>query len=207
MENKLLLDADFCNMVANIENPKIQKEDFFKQLLTLLDKTPCIHEYVKNELLLNPMFNNLIQTEFIKTITIKDITGGESDIEQYYKDVFEEYRQFLYEDSKDKLIKYNRDKSKLTKDFKGNPLKDKLSGNNFGEIHSVIASQFLGIPILLSNDNGIKTLAKEKINLTSEELTIISGLDVLKNYKNQFDCYKEIRRAIVSQYPAWKKLL
>ena len=89
------------------------------------------------------------------------------------------------------------------------------SGENLGEIHSVILSRFTGIPILLSDDYNAKEIAAKRLNsqgfflnvkksfellceIISEDenkICLDDAISVVRNYKKEYqkDCIREIK--------------
>lgn len=201
--DEILLDSDFCNMFSdlNTQDTKIDVDELYRKIINQIGKKPCIHKYiVESELLSNNYIKEKIKNHEIRVIDYNEIIKDDDD-KLYYKTLFHEYYKFLYETD---CLK-NKINPKITeKEFSGDVFTSRKAGVNLGEIHSLITSFFLGIPIFLSNDNGAKELADKKINTsTNINVLVIFGFDFLTKYEDIFS--RQERKAILSLHKTWKE--
>lgn len=76
MDNRVLVDSDFCNMIAPGNN--IAKEKVFvKSIFDLLGKVPVIHTFVYNEeLLTNGAIKELVEEKVHQNNRIRCFSDG-----------------------------------------------------------------------------------------------------------------------------------
>lgn len=201
--DEILLDSDFCNMFTelNTQNTKIDVDELYDKIIKQIGKKPCIHEYIAySELLSNNYIKDKITNKEIRIIKFTEILKDD-ETKLYYEILFREYYKFLYETD----CQNNKIDPKLTEEtFTGDVFTSRRAGVNFGEIHSLITSFFLGIPIFLSNDKGAKILADRKINTQNNvNVQVITGFDFLARYEAIFSKYE--RKAILSLHKSWKE--
>ena len=187
--NSVLLDSDFCNMLTDIDGGKINSRDLLQKVINIIGKTPYIHEYVKQ----HELFDNVIIQEFIKNEEIKVLRYNEiiknHDDKLYYFYTFSEYYTTMNNE-----------------EFIGDCFQFRKSNFNLGEIHSLIAARFLEIPLLYTNDKGASFLAN-KYNTQGNKVILVSGLDLMIEYKDEGIFDRDIRRAIFAKYEKahWKE--
>lgn len=201
--DEILLDNDFCNMFSNLNTPetKIDVNELYNKIISKIGKRPCIHKYIADsELLMNSFIREKIQKNEIRIIDFPEIIKN-AETKIYYDILFHEYYKFLYEiDSQNNKIDLKTTESEFT----GDVFTCRRAGVNLGEIHSLITSFFLGIPIFLSNDNGAKLLAEQKINTQKNiNVKVISGFEFL--LENESVLTKQERKAILSLHKTWKE--
>jgi len=193
-ESRVLLDSDFCNMLTEINSEKIDSRKLLEDLISILGKVPYIHEYLVNE----ELFNNTIIQDFLKEGKIKVLKYSEitqnGKYKQLYEDTFEEFF-YTMNDEDFSQIKSKTDCFSFRK-----------QGCNLGEIHSLIAARFLSIPLFYSNDTGARALAK-KYDTQDCVVKLVSGLDLMIEYKDTKLFDRNIRRAIFAKYEIahWKE--
>lgn len=201
--DEILLDSDFCNMFSdlNTQDTKIDVDELYNKIIKQIGKKPCIHKYIaESELLSNNYIKEKIMNNEIRIIDFSEIVKDDES-KLYYEILFHEYYKFLYEtDCQNNKI----DPRTTEENFTGDVFTSRRAGVNFGEIHSLITSFFLGIPIFLSNDNGAKILAEKKINTQNNiNIQVISGFDFLTKYETIFS--KQERKALLSLHKTWKE--
>lgn len=68
MENYVVIDSDFCNMIAPGNNIEKEKE-FVRSIFNSLQKKPVVHIFVsEQELLTNKVIKELVEENFIDVI-------------------------------------------------------------------------------------------------------------------------------------------
>ena len=68
MDNRVVIDSDFCNMIVPGNNKEREKE-LFRTIFESLNKSPVIHTFVFNqELLTNMAIKELVKEQFIEVI-------------------------------------------------------------------------------------------------------------------------------------------
>lgn len=192
--NRVLLDSDFCNMLTEIDSEKINSRKLLENLLSVTGKQACIHEYLVTQ----ELFNNVIIQEFITKGTIKELSFTEITNQNVDKP--------LYEATFDQYFKTMNEEEFTSVSSGFDCFTFRKSDYNLGEIHSIIAARFLNIPLFYTNDGGAKFLAKQ-YNSNDSKVELISGLDLMIQYKdtNLFD--RNTRRAIFTKYEKahWKE--
>ena len=183
--DEILLDSDFCNMFydLNTQDTKIDVDELYNKIIKQIGKKPCLHKYIaESELLSNNYIKEKIKNNEIRIIDFSEIVKDDES-KLYYEFLFHEYYKFLYEtDCQNNKI----DPRTTEENFTGDVFTSRRAGVNFGEIHSLITSFFLGIPIFLSNDNGAKILAEKKINTKNNiSVLVISGFDMKLYFQNK----------------------
>lgn len=167
-----------------------EKINLFRRVIDEFGKEAYLHPYVdQHELFSNELIENLKNKNIIKVLTYDEIIGNNNE-QLYYETLFRDHYTFLNEE-----------------EFENDIFADRIANRSMGEIHSLIAAKFLNISIFLSNDNGARFLAQQKINTQNFKITVYSALDVMimLNKKNIFPKY--IRRAFFSEYSSsgWKE--
>ena len=124
----VLVDADFCNMLAPGEN--VPREiNFIKSVFNLLDKRPVLHTFVFTEELQNQnlAINTLVSENFMDVAAYSDVCI-DTVIRQQYTDEFRDFYFFMNSEE----IEPNFEKITSHK-----------AGKNMGEIHSLIFAHYL----------------------------------------------------------------
>lgn len=68
MENRVVIDSDFCNMIAPGNNIEKEKK-FVRSIFDSLQKKPVVHTFVfEQELLTNTVMKELASEKFIDVI-------------------------------------------------------------------------------------------------------------------------------------------
>lgn len=167
MDNRVLIDSDFCNMIAPGNNVQKDKE-FVKSIFTALGRKPCLHTFVFNEeILTNVAIKELVKENFIEVIEYSSVLK-EPWMETLYINTFVDYYEYM-----------NSEKIPNTMDS----IKQHRAKKNMGEIHSLLFAQYLNIPIFMSNDNGARNLAISKINTQSSTIIVKNVLEVFCDCK------------------------
>ena len=142
-ECRVVLDADFINLITDIRDS--DPVDLFKRIFAALAKTPVVHPYVAcQELYNNKVAKALIASGDLLVIEKDEfLPSGDAFMEKHYEKNFYDIYNVI---TKDPLT------------FLGDIWQHR-SGNNFGEIHSVLMAAELGLPLFYSNDGGAKNAA------------------------------------------------
>ena len=180
MENYVVIDSDFCNMIAPGNNIEKEKE-FVRSIFNSLQKKPVVHIFVyEQELLTNKVIKELVAEQFINVI----------DYNKFLPETFADFYNFMNGETIENVFDV------ITKHH---------SKKNMGEIHSLILAHYMGIPIFMSNDNGAKNLAKSKINTKSFTIDIMNVCEVFCEIKRngtiQID--KKAVRSILKERRNW----
>ena len=189
MEKCVVIDSDFCNMIAPGNN--IDKEkDFVRSIFNSLQKKPVVHVFVfEQELLTNKVIKELVAEKFIDVINYDIFLPSKIFIIQY-AETFADFYNFMNGETIEKEFDV------ITKHH---------SQKNMGEIHSLILAQYMGIPIFMSNDNGAKNLAKSKINTQNFTIDVMNVCEVFCEIKRngtiQID--KKAVRSILKRRRNW----
>lgn len=189
MENYVVIDSDFCNMIAPGNNIEKEKE-FVRSIFNSLQKKPVVHIFVsEQELLTNKVIKELVEENFIDVINYDTFLPAEI-FKTQYAETFADFYNFMNGESIEKVFDV------ITKHH---------SKKNMGEIHSLILAQYMGIPIFMSNDNGAKNLAKSKINTQSFSIDVMNVCEVFCEIKRngtiQID--KKAVRSILKERRDW----
>jgi len=191
VENYVVIDSDFCNMIAPGDNVTREKE-LFSNICKSLGVTPVIHTFVLNEeLLTNKAIKELVSEQFIKVFEYTDFLTDEIFISQY-TDTFVDFYKFMngvdIEKKFETITKHNSQK-------------------NMGEIHSLILAQYMNIPIFMSNDGGAKTLAAVKINTQAYKIIVKNVCDIFCDIKKKgVKIERKVVKAILKQRDNWLEI-
>lgn len=189
MENRVVVDSDFCNMLVNGEN--IEKgKDFIRSIFDSLQKKPALHSFVfHQELFINEAIKDLVAEKYIEIIDYNDFLTEEIFKMQYIETFVELFYFMNGEIIPNKFESITKHRAK----------------KNMGEIHSLLLAQYMNIPIFMSNDKGAKNLAKNKINTQSFAITVKDVCDVFIDIKKsgikQIDT--QIVRSILKKRNEW----
>lgn len=192
MDDRVVLDCDFCNMIAPGKDEK-KEMGFVKSIFDSLNKKPVLHSFVyKEELLSNAVIQALVREGFIEVIDY-DSFLTEDIFRQQYVDTFADFYNFMNGET------IERSFEAITKH---------RAKQNMGEIHSLILAHYLSIPIFMSNDNGAKHLATSKINTHSQQIVVKNVCDVFCDIKRngRFQIDNKAVRSILKQRESWTKL-
>lgn len=189
MENYVVIDSDFCNMIAPGNNIEKEKE-FVRSIFNSLQKKPIVHIFVsEQELLTNKVIKELVEENFIDVINY-DTFLPEEIFKIQYAETFADFYNFMNGESIEKVFDV------ITRHH---------SKKNMGEIHSLILAQYMGIPIFMSNDNGAKNLAKSRVNTQSFSIDVMNVCEVFCEIKRngtiQID--KKAVRSILKERRDW----
>lgn len=187
MDNRVLVDSDFCNMIAPGNN--IPKEKVFvKSIFNSLDKLPVIHTFVYNEELLDSgAIKELVEESYIEIIDYDAFLTENWHKTQYVDDFVDYYDYMNSEAIPAEFAEITRHRAK----------------KNMGEIHSLILAHYLGIPLFMSNDRGAKRLAQSKINSLACHIAIKNVCEIFCEIK-QNDSVKLDKKAVRSILKKWK---
>ena len=189
MENYVVIDSDFGNMIAP-ENIIEKEKEFVRSIFNSLQKKPVVHIFVyEQELLTNKVIKELVAEQFIDVIDYNTFLPADI-FKIQYAETFADFYNFMNGETIEKVFDV------ITKHH---------SKKNMGEIHSLILTHYMGIPIFMSNDNGAKNLAKSKINTKSFTIDIMNVCEVFCEIKRngtiQID--KKAVRSILKERHNW----
>lgn len=192
MENFVVIDSDFCNMIAPGED-LIREKELFCNICNSLGVKPVIHTFVlKQELLTNKAIKELVSEQFIKVMEYADFLIDEV-FKKQYTDTFVDFYKFMngmdIDNNFEIITKHN-------------------SKKNMGEIHSLILAQYMNIPIFMSNDGGAKTLATVKINTQSFKVIVKNVCEVFCDIKTTgtIKLDRKVVRAILKKRRNWLEI-
>lgn len=193
MDNRVLVDSDFCNMIAPGNN--IPKEKLFvKSIFDSLGKSPVIHTFVYNEeLLKNDAIKELVEESYIEIIEYNAFRAEDWHETQYVDD-FVDYYDYMNSEV-------------ITAKF--TEIKRHRANKNMGEIHSLILAHYLGIPVFMSNDNGAKKLVQTRINSSACHIAIKNVCEVFCDIKRNSSVKlldKKAVRSILKQRKGWTEI-
>lgn len=192
MENRVVIDSDFCNMIAPGKDINKEKK-FFRSIFDSLQKKPIIHVFVfTQELLTNIAIKELESENYIEVVDYNSFLPTEI-FKTQYTETFADFYFFMNGESIN-----NTFPDIITHRAK----------KNMGEIHSLILAHYLNIPIFMSNDNGAKNLAKSKINTQAFSIIVKNVLEVFCDIKLQGNSQidKKAVRAILKERKNWREI-
>lgn len=190
MKERVVVDTDFCKMITEKEG-KPSDSKLFKAIFETLDLQPVFHEFIyKNEVFDNPIIIELVENGFIEVIKYDDFIP-ENWMKEQYKDTFCDFYKFM---------------NGVSFPDKADVFSFRKAHSNLGEIHSLILAHFMNIPIFMSNDNGAKSLAEQKINTSSYSIDVESLCDVFCKIKQSGKSDyldKQTVRALLKSRKGW----
>lgn len=197
---KVIVDTDFLNHILKAKNGI----NTIKTIIDFFDFELVMHTWVYD----------------------REVKGINSDVQKFVDNNVEivQYQDFLTDEEdwllydfefKALFVEMNHREVSLGKQTFDTYNK---SGENLGEIHSVILSRFTGIPLLLSDDYNAKEIAAKRLNsqgfslnvkksfellceIISEDenkICLDDAVSVIRNYKNEYQ--KDFIREIKSIY-------
>ena len=192
MENRVVIDSDFCNMIAPGNNIEKEKK-FVRSIFNSLQKKPVVHTFVfEQELLTNTVMKELASEKFIDVIDYSAFLPAEI-FKKQYAETFADFYNFMNGETIEKVF---------------DVVTQHHSKKNMGEIHSLILAQYMGLPIFMSNDNGAKNLAKSRINTQGYKIEVMNVCDVFCEIKRngtiQID--KKAVRSILKERRNWLEI-
>lgn len=157
---KVIVDTDFLNHILNTKNG----ENTLETIVNYFDYELVMHPWVYNREIKNIKSN--VQMYVEKNVEILD-----------YKDFLIEDDRIIYKFEFEALFEeMNHKKLNLGKqDFSTY----NKSGENLGEIHSVILARFTNMPVLLSDDYNAKEIAAKRLNSQGYKLEVRNSFDLL----------------------------
>lgn len=192
MDNYVVLDSDFCNMIAPGDD-KGREKKLFQTLFESLNKKPVVHIFVyEHELLTNAVVKELVSEQFIEVLDYSRFLPDEL-FKLQYAGTFADFYSFMNGESIypefDVITKHRAKK-------------------NMGEIHSLILAQYMNIPIFMSNDFGAKNLARRKINTQAFAITVKNVCEVFCDIKKigTKQIERKTVRAILKKRPNWLEI-
>lgn len=197
MTEQVVLDADFIQAIIGYEEG--DGEDLFRRVFRALGKSPVVHPFVaQHEFEVHSrkeipiIFQSLIQHGDLTVIPYSSFLPPQHKIlEQHYRKRFRDMYEFFRE-------------TYVTKkgEYKLPPLDPQIdifwrrAGRSFGEIHSMLMTEDLGIPKFYSNDGGAKQVATYYAEWPLEVQNAIEVAALLKESGSRVT--RDERRAIES---------
>ncbi len=192
MENRVVVDSDFCNVLAPGIN-LLEEKNFIRDIFDSLQKKPLVHTFVFNqELLTNQVIKELVTEDYIEVIEYTAFLPAEI-FKIQYTETFADFYNFMNGET-------------ITKTF--TEITKHRAKKNMGEIHSLILAQYMNIPIFMSNDTGAKILAKSKVNTQSFSVIVKNVGEVFLDIKLQgiSKINKKAVRSILKKNKNWTKI-
>lgn len=189
MDNWVLIDADFCNMIAS-GNDIVKDKAFVKSIFDSLGKVPVIHTFVYNEELLdNDAIKELVEESYIEIIDYDAFLTENWHKTQYVDDFVDYYGYMNSEAIPAEFAEITRHRAK----------------KNMGEIHSLILAHYLGIPVFMSNDSGAKQLARSRIDSSACHIDVKNVCEVFCDIKRNgsVELDKKAVRSILKKRKGW----
>lgn len=192
MDNRVLMDSDFCNMIAPGNNIPKEKA-FVKSIFNSLGKLPVIHTFVySQELLTNGAIKELVGENYIEIIEYDAFLTEDWHKTKYIDDFVDYYDYMNSEAILAEFAEITRHRAK----------------KNMGEIHSLILAHYLGIPVFMSNDSGAKQLARSRIDSSAWHIDVKNVCDVFCEIKQNgsVELDKKAVRSILKQREDWTEI-
>lgn len=189
MDNRVLMDSDFCNMIASGNNIPKEKA-FVKFIFNSLGKLPVIHTFVySQELLTNGAIKELVGENYIEIIEYDAFLTEDWHKTKYIDDFVDYYDYMNSEAILAEFAEITRHRAK----------------KNMGKIHSLILAHYLGIPVFMSNDSGAKQLARSRIDSSACHIDVKNVCDVFCDIKRNGSVKldKKAVRSILKQRKGW----
>ena len=167
-ETLAVLDADFLNKINDIK--KADPDALFHKLMTELNCTPVVHPFVMDhELFACGLAQRLRASSALRRVDYSEFLPEDKRqrYEQQFRDLYraltaEEYGQSIEADS-DIFARH--------------------AGKSYGEVHSVLMANQMGIPVFYSNDHGGKVLCRRFRHLDAKTMS-----DIYKNLSGKPGC-------------------
>ena len=192
MDNRVVLDSDFCNMLAPGNNIEREKE-LFHNLFVVLEVKPVLHDFVfSQELLTNIVIKELVSEQFIEVIDYSSFIPDDL-FKKQYGETFADFYSYMNGETIDSSFE---------------SVTQHRAHKNMGEIHSLIMAHYLSLPVFMSNDNGAKNLAKSKINTQAFAITVKNVCEVFCELKKKgiVIIKRKTIRALLKCRPNWLKI-
>ena len=157
--NKVIVDTDFLNHIIRTPNGA----SILEKIIIFFDYELLIHPWTYERELVYTDVKKFVDKN-VKILTFDDIILDEGD-----NSIYESLFKVLFEEMNGRSVDFGRQNFKTYN----------KSGENLGEIHSVIAAQFLGIPLLLSDDYHAKETAARRLNFLGYNLNVKNSFDLL----------------------------
>ena len=189
MDNRVVLDSDFCNMLAPGENIEREKA-LFHNIFEALELKPVLHIFVfSQELLNNLVIKDLVSEQFIEVLDYSDFIPDDL-FKKQYVETFADFYNYMNGEAIDNTFE---------------TVTRHCAHKNMGEIHSLIMAHYLSLPVFMSNDNGAKNLAKSKINTQAFIITVKNVCEVFCELKQKgiLTIKRKSVRAILKKRPNW----
>jgi len=192
MKERVVVDTDFCKMITE-KNGRPSDSKLFKSIFTTLNLQPVLHQFVyEKELFDNPVIGSLVNSGFIEVINYDNVDFiPEEWMKDHYRGIFSEFYKFM---------------NGCDFPVECDVFTFRKAHSNLGEIHSLILAQFMNIPVFMSDDNGAKKLAEQKMDTKSFLVKVENLCDVFCKIKrlgksNNLD--KKVVKALLKSRNGW----
>ena len=159
--NRVIVDTDFLNHILQASSG----EEILKKIIDFFDFQFLIHPWTYDR-------------------EIKNISTATQKFVEQYATILD-YNDFITNEGEEKMYDFHFHSLFNEMNFKQLSLGKQTfrtynkSGENLGEIHSVLLSLFLNIPVLLSDDYNAREIAAKRINMQGYCLNVKTSFDIM----------------------------
>lgn len=167
MDNKKygIVDNDFFNYLLR---GKCADGVLFEKLIKELHVIPIVHEFVFfHEMIGNAKAREFAENGLLKVAKYEEFLK-EPVMRSYYSDLFLD------------MYLYMNGKSPNGNPEHFNAMTYREGKANLGEIHSILLAAFKGYDLFMSNDNGAKKLAEQKMNTPTYSLRVQNVIEIFR---------------------------
>ena len=191
---KVLIDTCFINKFK--DGTKLS--DDFALLMEEMMFSPVIHPYVyKNEMALFDFIRGAVEKNVISIASYEDFIQNDV-VKLYYSNLFKD----IYNEFVERLVRSGSPKADKTVFLtaEDNVFEIRKSGSSIGDVHIIMMSLFMGIPIILSEDSDmdmIYQIAKNKIQSKKTALKVYRFSDIIDELEKKDNCkilHKDLKR-------------
>lgn len=159
--NKVIIDTDFLNHIVRTPNG----ETVMKKIIDYFDYKLLMHPFVyKREIKNIHSDTERFVKNYVKVLKYSDFIKSEEDDYMYNFDFV-----ILFKEMNSREISFGNQNYRTYH----------KSNENLGEIHSVLLSRALNIPVLLSDDFNAKEIAAKRMNHQGYTLEVIKSFELI----------------------------
>lgn len=154
-ETLAVLDADFLNKINEIRS--VNPDELFQKLMRELNCTPVVHPFVMD----HELFGCGLAQRMQKQGVLRRV----------------DYTEFLPAEKKEKYEQQFRDLYRMLTSLEHERAMEadedifaRHAGKSYGEIHSVLMANQMGIPVFYSNDHSGKSLCRRFRHVDSKTM-------------------------------------
>lgn len=165
-----------------------KKIDYIKLLLNELEYVPVIHPYIYNYEILNDGIKRLIDEGYIRKIDYNEFLTTEFE-KQLYCDYFEQIYEIMRK--RQKAVNSPKTPKKLELKGKQTIYNVRCAGSSIGDVHMILMASFMGLPIILTEDNDIEVLrsiADKQMSFSKISIEILCASDLIINLAQKDTC-------------------